>query len=544
MMNGDPIPKGGERQQPNPLFLAHAAALTELYVTLAVDGPSAGLSLLDYRREGEAREAFELLGKQRALAPDATVILADEKERKLAAFVELDLGTMSHTRLRQKADLYAAYTAADDWQERHLFLPALLFLTTTETRARRFLVALQSALAHNQRRYSRCTLVAGAGELARQPRHLLDGGCLTSLHGDEPLALQDVLDAARAPHEQMQRTNQKRRETLDCKRAQLHEDPATAREALRRFRDSHHCSYMDELEPLARQAIEILVTSSDAPSPLDQTVLQALVTDLEDALVQPGGLRQLPPSTDTKQAAALLATFYREHQRRLVDELAARHGEGPSLRHARRVLDKGELIAHHQVEQLPAAATNDATAHGEQHRLELAYVEWREQAARQMVRTSGTLGRLTRKREEFFPQIDRAHLTMCSACREIVFPTLGETRDDGLSARCHYCHARERLKPHREETQPERWCDMGEDRPSHRDGQSTRRCTTAGRQRPRNTRRPRQPQRRTRSACPPLRRLPDPDHEAFVEWFVAYWRRSGAHLFADQSRTEEASTHA
>ena len=29
-----------------------------------------------------------------------------------------------------------------------------------------------------------------------------------------------------------------------------------------------------------------------------------------------------------------------------------------------------------------------------------------------MVRT-GTLGRLTRKREEFFPQIDRAHLTMC-----------------------------------------------------------------------------------------------------------------------------------
>ena len=161
MMNGDPIPRGGERQQPNPLFVAHAAALTELYVTLAVEGPSAGLSLLDYRREGEAREAFELLGKQRALAPDATVILADEQERQLAAFFELDLGTLSHTRMRLKADLYAAYTAADDWQERHLFLPALLFLTPTETRARRFLVALQSALARNQGRYSRRTLVAG-----------------------------------------------------------------------------------------------------------------------------------------------------------------------------------------------------------------------------------------------------------------------------------------------------------------------------------------------------------------------------------------------
>lgn len=37
---------------------------------------------------------------------------------------------------------------------------------------------------------------------------------------------------------------------------------------------------------------------------------------------------------------------------------------------------------------------------------------------------------------------------------------------------------------------------------------------------------------------------PDPDHEAFVERFVAYWQRSGAHLFADQSRSQEASTHA
>jgi hypothetical protein len=443
MMNGDPIPKGGERQQPNPLFVAHAAALTELYVTLAVEGPSAGLSLLDYRREGEARETIELLGKQRALAPDATVILADDRERKLGAFVELDLGTMSHTRLRQKADLYAAYAAADDWQERHLFLPALLFLTTTDTRARRFLVALRSALAHNQRRYS-------LRALARQPRHLLDGACLASLHGDEPLTLQDVLDAARAPYEQMQRANQKRREALDRKRAQLHENPATAREALRRFHDSHHYSYMDELEPLARQAIEILIASTEAPSPREQTVLQVLVTDLDDVLVQPGGLRQPPPSTDTKQAAVLLASLYREHQQRVVDELAARHGEGPSLRHARRVLDQGDLIAHHHIE-LPAAAANDAAARDEQHRLELAYVQWREQAARQMVRASGTLARLTRKREEFFPQIDRAHLTMCSACREIVFPTPGETRDDELSARCHYCHARERLKPHGEE---------------------------------------------------------------------------------------------
>jgi|GEM_PF-6873068 len=92
MMNGDPIPRGGEREQPNPLFLAHAAALTELYVTLTAEGPNAGLSLFDYRREADAREPFKHLGKQRALAPDAMVILIDKRERKLGAFVEIDLG--------------------------------------------------------------------------------------------------------------------------------------------------------------------------------------------------------------------------------------------------------------------------------------------------------------------------------------------------------------------------------------------------------------------------------------------------------------------
>jgi hypothetical protein len=29
-----------------------------------------------------------------------------------------------------------------------------------------------------------------------------------------------------------------------------------------------------------------------------------------------------------------------------------------------------------------------------------------------------------------------------------------------------------------------------------------------------------------------------------VEWFVAYWRRRGSDLFADQSATKEASTNA
>ena len=37
--------------------------------------------------------------------------------------------------------------------------------------------------------------------------------------------------------------------------------------------------------------------------------------------------------------------------------------------------------------------------------------------------------------------------------------------------------------------------------------------------------------RQARDVCPRHRRLPDPEHEAFVEWFVAYWRNGGAQLF-------------
>jgi Replication-relaxation len=447
MMNGDPIPRGGEHEQPNPLFLAHAAALTELYVALAVEGPSAGLSLFDYRREGEAREPFKHLGKQRALAPDAMVILTDEQERKLGAFVELDLGTMSHTRLRQKADLYAAYTAADVWQDRHLFLPALLFLTTTDTRARRFLAALQSALAENRRKYSQHKLAAGAGALALQPSQLFGAACLVDFDGKELLTLRDVLEAARAPYEQIQRANQKRKETLDRKRAQLHEDPTVAREALRRFQGSHN-PYLEELGPAAQRATEILIASTDIPLPREQAVLQALVTDLEDVLVQPGFLRPPPPSADTRRETILLANVYRERQQRMVEELAARYSEGPCLRHARETLRDGELLDRRKAERLPGAAKSDADARDEQHRLRLAYLEWRDVAARQMVRNSGPLGRLTRSREEFFPRLDRERLHVCDACREIVFPASDKNSTDQMPTPCHYCRKRERLMPY------------------------------------------------------------------------------------------------
>jgi hypothetical protein len=45
---------------------------------------------------------------------------------------------------------------------------------------------------------------------------------------------------------------------------------------------------------------------------------------------------------------------------------------------------------------------------------------------------------------------------------------------------------------------------------------------------------------RSRDACPARPRLLEPEHEAFVDWFVPYWRRHGAQLFASHATETEA----
>jgi hypothetical protein len=145
-VRGEPVPRGGERAEPNPQFLHHAERLSELYVLLRVEAPTVGLHLHQFKREGDARELFRAEGRERALAPDALIHLHDDTGRGLLAFVELDLGTMSHARLKTKAAGYAAYAAQAAWTGSHPFCPCLLFLTTNETRAVAFLKLLNGLL--------------------------------------------------------------------------------------------------------------------------------------------------------------------------------------------------------------------------------------------------------------------------------------------------------------------------------------------------------------------------------------------------------------
>lgn len=76
--------------------------------------------------------------------------------------------------------------------------------------------------------------------------------------------------------------------------------------------------------------------------------------------------------------------------------------------------------------------------------------------------------------------------------------------------------------------------------PDEQPNTSPNACLTSGRRRAPSRARTRSRHTRSRDKCPTRQRLLDPDHEAFVDWFVAYWRRHGTQLLASDTADKEA----
>lgn len=453
LVRGEPLPRGGERHTRDPVFLAHAAALTELYVTLATRAPEVGLELLIYRREAQAREQFEDGARERTLAPDATVVLVDGEARKLGAFVEIDLGTMSHARLRFKAGLYAAYARSKVWREHHLFLPALLFLTTTPARASKFVKALQAALQGSARRSgsrSRTAFVAAAGAFALTPGRLLEDESLVGLDGREGLSLVDVLNDARAPYEEERAYRQKREQAEARKQRRLLDDTQALRAHLHR-EECYLSAYIEALGPVGRPAVRLLLASSGQPQPVEREVLQAIARDLGDALVDPGASLLSAPGAELKSEAASLADAYRSVQQERLEAFASRYGDGPRLREARERLRSGQLIEAHVLQWLAREAEHDAAGREDQRERQSAYLTWRERAARQLARNAGPLGRLTHHAQDFYPQLDQQSLGICRRCQEITYPPAHTAGLRNTRPTCHYCHETDPVEAYHED---------------------------------------------------------------------------------------------
>lgn len=442
LVRGQPPPRGGERQQPNPLFIAHAAAVSELYVALATQRGEAGLKLRGFWREGEAREPFNARdGKRRALAPDALIALADERGRELSGFVELDMGSMSHRRLSQKADLYASYFAVGAWRERHRFCPALLFLTISEQRTVRFLGAVNVA-CEKHRRYDDERLVAGACAAAHNPGAALAGDCWLDRLLSRWMTLREVLEQARALYERELQEAAAYRRQREEQRRRLLSDTEALRAHLREHRRSL-TPLLGQFDAAGRRALEMVIAAEEPMADAERRALAALAGMLGDHVLD---LRldhvAEPDATERRRVDDLIA-HYRARQRERMSELVARYGELPVLRETHERLEEGELLDADELDQLAADAERRADGREEHQCLRRAYMGLREREARRLAREQGLLRRLAEPDEERLARVDRQLLQVCPRCQEIVYPPPQAETDPAVNATpaktCHFC---------------------------------------------------------------------------------------------------------
>jgi Replication-relaxation len=192
LIRGERPARRGERRPPNPLFLAHAAALSELFVVLRTRLPEIGLALAEFEREGQARKDFrDSHGGRRAIVPDARVQLAGRNGTSHAANVELDLGTMTHARLRMKLRSYLAHAR---WQsEAGAQPPALLFITTGQRRAGAFLAVARKLACGDD---AALRLAIAASWSAAHLDALITTQCWWTADADRDVSLAACLQAA------------------------------------------------------------------------------------------------------------------------------------------------------------------------------------------------------------------------------------------------------------------------------------------------------------------------------------------------------------
>ena len=432
---GEPPPRGGERREPNPLFLAHAAAISELYVALKTGLPE-GLRLTGFEREAEAREAFRGYdGKEHAVAPDACIQIGEADGRILLGLVELDLGTMSARQLKAKAEGYGEYAKLEGWRQRNEYCPPLLFITTSEKRARSFLAICGRAV--DQQRM----LVAATGLARDIDRSLVAPKWLAG--EDESGDLIAVLRGARRPYDEARQREEAEQREKDAERERLRSDPAALREHLRSWR--HRDWGVDRLGPLAARALEITLDRDEELADAEREALLALGAMFADPLHL--RLAEGEPSIERQHVFDGLAEHQRMRQLGEIEDLARLFGEGPALRKARGRVRAGELLPAADASWLRQEAADDERSRSEQERLHSDYLASREERACRRWKSQRLVARLRNGPEDFLEAIDREALRFCRSCEEVAYPDPERARYErgrhDVAFRCHFCDGRD-----------------------------------------------------------------------------------------------------
>jgi hypothetical protein len=429
---GEPPPRGGERREPNPLFLAHAAGLSELYVVLKTGLPE-GIQLAAFDREADARETFTTYAREeRAIAPDACIDVAEADGRRLFGFIELDLGTMSHRQLKAKAAGYGEYARLEAWRHRNPFCPALLFITTSEKRARSFLAA-------SDREIGTRMLVACVG-LARDLRRCIVAPEWMVGDGEQTTDLLGILRAARRPYDEAKARDDAERREEEAERDRLRSDPEALAERLRG--ELRYGWGSDQLWQPATDALRLsLEGKGGALDEIERRALEAVA----GMLVEPidARLADREPTPSEREALTALVAHHRARQLGRLDEVAGRFGEGPKVRQSRRWLESGELLSADSLDGLLRDGEQDRESAAEQERLRGDYLLWREREAKRLAKLQGFIARHRTGQDAFLAEVDRGALRRCSRCEEIAYPDPERKPRPGgrrhVAGRCHFC---------------------------------------------------------------------------------------------------------
>lgn len=391
------------------------------------------MQLVEWVREAGATEEFEWRGRARKIVPDAFVVVAD-KDCECRAFVEIDLGSMSMTRLSQKLSGYAAYYAARAWRDTHPFAPVLLLLTTSESRAEAALRRFEQRVAQAQRHLhpsgylapevaapeiAACAVARNADEAVTEPVWLASGG------GDG-LHFTDLL---RPVWERWIEQEEARRELEERRQRwqqQLAADPEACRAEIQRSgctRDFEALADAFENDNV-RVALKLLLGRRVQMNETERATFAFFSRHL--AFTRRGAITATsepqPASADEHRIAQRLAADYLDQQRRYVARLWAHCPESVVVRDAIEHLDRGTLLRDDEIVRLPALIASHQTSASDLLARKRAYIAWREHAIEMQRRKQRALTRLLFDPERAAYELDLERLFFCTRCRQIVIP--------------------------------------------------------------------------------------------------------------------------
>ncbi|MFI6759454.1 replication-relaxation family protein [Micromonospora sp. NPDC050417] len=446
-------------RRPSAMFSAHAATITEVWLALREHGPTVGLTMTGWAtdrggwQEWEGPTSAWGSSTTKRLTPDAVyeAVLADGQGT--AAFIEVDLASMTQTQLKAKLDRYRAYTRDQAWHGRFPHCPPLLLFTTTGHRAVTFtrnaakLLQEEKPSRYVRRLVSDFDLISEHGRLTvtanglvRDPAHAVTEPVwnLTDPDAAETTLTEILTERANVTTAAQPAYARERAEALATERQHT-------LQRLRRYRTQLETL----LGPTAVDLIGYLLHDHhDRRDPFTPDLdTSAVLANLADWYSR--------HTSDTRATQAQRVTLNRlhqaawSHQVHQLARLAATGDDRPAWYTAAAHLAQPRLLTpdeHRRLdqprtrEQAQADIWRDWTPPGHRdYTSRLTYEQWRDEQVSHQWQSTSWWQRQRTSRDELAAEFDNEHLTACARCG-LTLPT----NDTGT---CPGCRHTERI-PH------------------------------------------------------------------------------------------------